>query len=294
MNLLISKFDQVENSSEVENLIFELHSIKNQKSQGSLFKDRKTSLPENITNKNKLETGNVPMKLRKKIQKFIKNIEFKENTCPLMSQRDGTNSSNIEFQNAPLSSIGKREAPKDQPPSVKFIHEDSDLYLKYQDLCLYYEDARRKVQLKHLKALVDIKTPNKIEHNIGIVLLYLSSFLDTTTMLYSSNPHFNPKEIKLTNKSWKTIVTVFKKLSIKRIFGYLTYARREIETYQIGEGVVRELDKCVHSIPGMKYTTTSMHSNATKVLYEYCYQIYQMFKLFSEVFEKIDSVKITS
>lgn len=67
MNFLISKYDKVENNSEMENLIFELHSLKNRqhKRKKSRFDERKTSVPSTILKESPMRKSRVPLKLRK-------------------------------------------------------------------------------------------------------------------------------------------------------------------------------------------------------------------------------------
>ena len=157
-----------------------------------------------MKNKDRIETTNVPNKLRKKIQKFVKKVDNK--SCN--PEQKGIYTKALELNDRNKATMQqdiftKRPVGENLPPFVKFIHQNSDLYYKYQDLCLYYEEARNKVQLKHLRKFIDVKNPSKIEQNIGIVLTYLASFLDVNIMLYSTNTSSNPKEMRLANKSWK-------------------------------------------------------------------------------------------
>lgn len=132
MNLLISKFDKVDNNAEVENLIFELHSLKAKKSKIGLsnFGNRKTSVPDTILG-SPLKPPVVPRKLQKKIQKFIQNIE---------SEKSETRTINTEVQDKRFESsyfrdsVTKRKPAPDMSATVKYIHQDPDLYNRYQNL----------------------------------------------------------------------------------------------------------------------------------------------------------------
>lgn len=67
MNLLISKVDQIDNSSEAESLLFELHSLKNKNFKTKIAdqKENNPLIPSSMQNKDQIESSNVPVKLRK-------------------------------------------------------------------------------------------------------------------------------------------------------------------------------------------------------------------------------------
>ena len=230
MTQLMSKYDKVEDSSEVESLIFELHSLKNKskKSKIAIFNNRKASLPSTLMSKDQFDSSLVPNKLRRKIKKFMKRVDSQD-------QFGGRRASQISENNLlsqsqiMLNSIPKRPPPPSLPPSVKFIHQDSDLYLKYQDLCLYYEEARKKLKLQHLKQLIDIKTPSKIEHNIGLILLFLVSNLTNS----DSKLQAEKFEARVTNKPWITVLSSIRQKGVKKVYTSLRQVRSNLELYPI-------------------------------------------------------------
>ena len=68
MNMLINKYDKVDNNLEVENLIFELHTLKTNKNKKSILKhpfERKSSAPDSTALSGPWETDWVPLGLRK-------------------------------------------------------------------------------------------------------------------------------------------------------------------------------------------------------------------------------------
>jgi hypothetical protein len=146
MNLLVSKFDKVDNNSEVEGLIFELHSLKAKKNKPGLsnFESRKISVPDTILS-SPLKHPSVPKKLQKKIQKFIKNIESeKSETRTMHTEVQDKQYESSYFQD----SVTKRKPRPDLSATVKYIHQDPDLYTRYQDLCLYYEETIQTINLR--------------------------------------------------------------------------------------------------------------------------------------------------
>lgn len=84
----------------------------------------------------------------------------------------------------------------------------------------------------------------------------------------------------------------FGKCQRNKLFDYFKIARKELEEYPVCKNMIKEINKCVHPIPGMKFTTTSMNAKCTTLLYEYWYQLYNLIKFLSEVFVKIDSTII--
>lgn len=122
----------------------------------------------------------VPLKLRKKIQSFINTVELTENSEERKLANDLIEKNVVENK---VDSIAKRPPPNHFPPAVRYIHQNNDLYLKYQSLCLDYEEAKSAVTLNCVRTFINIKNPSRIEHNVGISLMYLAAFLDKIIML---------------------------------------------------------------------------------------------------------------
>jgi hypothetical protein len=291
MNMLINKYDEVENNSEVESLIFELHSFKNKTSKvkRSTYGDRKISVPDTILSNNPFGDKKIPRKLRKKIKNFIKTVELDEkignktvNIDMIKEQRDRESQIGID-------TIKKRAPDENLPPTVKYIHQHPELYLKYQNLCLYYEEAKSEIGLNNIKSFLNIKNPSKLEQSIGVVLMYISAFLDTTIMLFPSKIRPWDTDFTLRTNSWTYIVTSLKKLSSKKLLNYFQVTRKEIETYPLSKRTVVELEKHMHSIPGMKFSITSANSANTNKMYIFVYKIYEIAKFLQQVFEFIQN-----
>jgi hypothetical protein len=288
MNLLVSKFDKVDNNSEVESLIFELHSLKAKKNKTGLsnFENRKISLPDTILS-SPLKHPSVPKKLQKKIQKFIKKIESdKSETKTMHTEVQDKRYESSYFQD----SVTKRKPTPGLSATVKYIHQDPEIYNRYQDLCLYYEETVKTINLRWIKVFLNIKSPSKLEKNIGTVLVYLAAHLDSSIML--SPVKTKNKVFSLRNNTWTFILSQLKKISSAKLYKYLTLARKELESYPICELTTKEMSKLLHSIPGMKFSMTSANSANSNKLYDHVYRVYELCQLFVEVHHKIDSTII--
>jgi len=265
MNLLISKYDKVDNNSEVESLIFELHSLKNKKFNGnnSTVEGRKQSVPNVLDIESPFKPLQVPKKLQKKIHNFMETVDFdkgigktpknirnklpKESSSTLKTtQASLSRTINADLLNLKDDSVlDQRKASaskcvpdKSLPPTIKYIYQDLDFYHDYQALCLEYEEAFAKVSLNSIKSFLSVKNPNKLEHNMGIVLVYLASFLDSAIMLGSDKDMSTETDFIMRTKSWTAVVSSLKKMSSKKLYKYLKKARTEMETYPLGIRVV--------------------------------------------------------
>ena len=92
-----------------------------------------------------------------KIQKFVKKVDNDANTDQKVWNKETGILNDRKTTTLQPSIVIKRPVDQSLSPAVKFIHQNSDLYYKYQDLWLYYEEARNKVQFKRLKQFIDIK-----------------------------------------------------------------------------------------------------------------------------------------
>lgn len=183
MNLLMSKIDKVDNNSEMENLVFELQSLKSKRNKTRLntFGSRKTSVPDTKITGSPFKPM-VPQKLQNKIRNFVKKIDEG-------SQFDvKTVYTDTQAYQSPFSeSVKKRPVDQNLAPLVKFIHQDVDLYEEYQVLMIDFENNRSQINLKSIRLFLSIVNPSKLEHNIGIVLLYILAHLDNTVLVSNSN-----------------------------------------------------------------------------------------------------------
>lgn len=166
------------------------------------------------------------------------------------------------------------------------------MYAKYQDLCLYYEEARLKIGSKDIKTFLTIKNPTKLEHHIGIVMLYLVAFLDKTIRSCTNKSNQSNTDFTLHQTTWTHIITSLRQMSSTKLFNYFKITRKELETYTLGSGVVREMDRYLHSIPGMKFSTTSANSPNTNKMYEFVYKVYELAKFLQEICVRMDSTII--
>lgn len=142
----------------------------------------------------------------------------------------------------------------------------------------------------NIKVFLNIKNPSKLEQNIGTVLVYLTAHLDNTIMLAPKK--IKNKEFLLRNKTWIFIIAQLKKISTLKLYKYLNNARKELESWPIGEITVKEMNKLLHSIPGMKFSMTSSNSTNTNKMYDYVYKVHELCYLLVEVQQKIDGTII--
>ena len=210
----MARIDKSGNTSEYENQVFELQSMKNSEmnKKAKNFKDRKSSVPSTLLNKNSLKLEAVSQRLKNRNHK--NNREVSETKSRFIPSKPRVSSPVV--QSPPRQEVAKYEIP----PTVKYINEDSKLYEKYQNLYIEYEEKKKEISQKTIKIFLNIKNPNKLELHLGIVLSYFTAYLDRSIPQAGSKAHKSSTNFKIQNKNWMNIVTSLRKLTSKKILNY--------------------------------------------------------------------------
>lgn len=98
-------------------------------------------------------------------------------------------------------------------------------------------------------------------------------------------------EFKLQKKTWTYIISTLKqKFSAKKLLTSMLTCRKELESFPIHPKVTSSLQKYLHPVPGMKFSTTSANSPNTNKLYHFVYSIFQLAKFLNKVEDQVNGV----
>ena len=196
LQFLVSKYEELEDKSEVEDLILELNRIS---------KDNKGVIPQYF--KVKLE------KFSKKCGKpsskkqlnshtvstsqMNKKSQSKGNTRPTTQRTQNRKELEykLDIEERPVELNYNNEALSD---FIRTIQSNDELLKEYSELVKEYEESRGEIKAKTLMSFKSLASPSKVDTYIGVVLLYYFYQVDNSILLRTDKR-------QLEDKSWNYI-----------------------------------------------------------------------------------------
>ena len=173
LQFLVAKYDELDDKSEVEDLILELN---------KLSKNNKGIIPRSF--KTKLERFSKKCMIKhSKPNKNNKQKEIVKKTPKKASRQD---SSAKKRQNKNINETKNKEKElnlKEISDFMAIIQNDPELLQEYEELVNEYEEARSEIKAKTLMKFKSLQSPTKVDTNIAIVLLYFLWQIDNSILL---------------------------------------------------------------------------------------------------------------
>ena len=200
LQFLVTKYEELDDKSEVEDLILELNRIS---------KDNK---------------GIIPQYFKIKLEKFSKKCARPVTSKRLISHTVSTNliTKHVKSKGSVKPTTHRTQSRKvlelkddiqEQPVEanygqdtlsdfIRVIQNNAELMGEYEDLVREYEESRVEVKAKTYMTFKSLSSPSKIDNYIGVVLLYYFYQIDNSILLR------NDKR-QLEDKSWNYIKNYF-------------------------------------------------------------------------------------
>lgn len=191
LHFLVSKYDELDDKSEVEALILELNNIN--KSGGKIseeFRERLESFTQSL------------QPVRPNTANPDKSLNLLKSK---MENRKGRQDRSINREKALIEEFSKDDDSHLFRTTADFmttIQNNPSLLQEYQELVAEYEESRNEIKAKTLMKFKSSSSSSKIDNNIGVVLLYYFCQIDTSITLR------NDKR-QLEDKSWNFVKTYF-------------------------------------------------------------------------------------
>ena len=212
LQFLVSKYEELEDKSEVEDLILELNRIS---------KDNKGIIPQFFK-----------VKLEKFSKRWIKSPSAKRLTSHTVSTNQMIKISakgNVRHtkqkthnRKMPISEEDTEELPaeiiqgnENLSDFIRVIQSNDELMKEYVELVKEYEESRSEIKAKTLMTFKSLASPSKIDTYIGVVLLYYFYQIDDSILLRNDKRQLEDKSwnyIKDYLSSWGKVVINMKKI----------------------------------------------------------------------------------
>lgn len=282
MQFLISKYDQASNKDEVENLIMEIHKIKNQ---------NVSQIPEEFKEK-----------LNVFVQKQIKSLKESTPTPKKQKFHQNTSSSKEETKRPMTSSMKKTQSPEKfvdsrivQTPRetnselrtysgfMDEVQNNPDLLAEYRELVNEYEETRQEIKAKQLMKFKTMRNMSKIEHNIAIALMYYFYQIDNSIRLKTDKR-------QLESKSWENISKYFSNagkliMNMKKILPFL-------EDMKISDAHFVEIKRYMETLSPTQVESLHRINGVTGLIYNYVMAAFNITKFLRSIYKANEEPKI--
>ena len=280
LQFLVTKYEELDDKSEVEDLILELNRIS---------KDNK---------------GIIPQYFKIKLEKFSKKCARPVTSKRLESHTVSTNqiAKSVKSKGSVKSTTHRTQSRKvlelkddiqEQPVEanygqdtlsdfIRVIQNNAELMGEYEDLVKEYEESRVEVKAKTYMTFKSLSSPSKIDNYIGVVLLYYFYQIDNSILLRNDKRQLEDKSwnyIKNYFSSWGKII-----INMKKILPF-------IEDKRINDSHFVEIKRYMELLNPTQVEALHKKNGVTGLLYNYWMACFNITKFLRSIY-KIDEPPI--
>lgn len=280
LQFLVTKYEELDDKSEVEDLILELNRIS---------KDNK---------------GIIPQYFKVKLEKFTKKWARPATAKRLVSHTVSTNQiskkGKVKATARPTTHrtqsrkvLQQKDDVQEHPVEViqsldnlsdfiRVIQNNSELMSEYEDLVREYEESRAEVKAKTFMTFKSLTSPSKIDTYIGVVLLYYFYQIDNSILLRNDKRQLEDKSwnyIKNYLSSWGKVV-----INMKKILPFM-------EDKKICDSHFVEIKRYMELLNPTQVEALHKKNGVTGLLYNYWMACFNITKFLRSIY-KIDEPPI--
>jgi hypothetical protein len=188
IQFLVSKYDDVQDKDELENLLLEIHHL------------------------NSLNLEKVPDDFKNKLNYFIQNsvLEIQKLETPKKEESKLIMTGSKKKQSPNTLIVSQiSHVPKNGDVDARICSDFMDMVQnnphllgEYEELVSEYEESRQEIKAKQLMKYKSLCAPTKIDQNIGVALMYFFYQIDNSIPLRTDKR-------QLEDKSWNSIKQYF-------------------------------------------------------------------------------------